>query len=262
MLLLPDPERPTVPREISTSRGELFSRNGSGLESTWQVAATERGDFHYVPPDTCTDVILAIDPDGRAQPLTAAPDCSFAVVPRQRGWSYVGARIRPGFGRILLESAGTRSPLPPVRVQDLGDARIALADVVCELTSSRRHAPPSWIGEVARVGGDFRLHRGNVAALARHVGVSPRTLHRGMVAWVGLTPKAFLRVERARIAANLLACGHEASGAAFVAGFADQPHMTRELRSAFGFSPREMQTFGPVTEFFKMFLPSRPTFGA
>jgi AraC-like DNA-binding protein len=262
MVLLPDPARARVARAISASRTERLGPPCSSLESTWELDATEPGDFHYVPSDPCTDVVVAIDHHGQAHSLVAPPAGAFAVVRRTPGFSYVGARIRPGFGGVLLSSpTETLARLDLGFVDSLEDARRKLADAIRELTEAPRSAPPPWVAEVTRVAGEFAWHRGNAAAVARHAGVSARTFQRGLLTWVGLPPKALLRVERARAAARQLAQGARAVETAFVLGFADQAHLTRELRQIFGYSPREMQALPAVAELFKTFRPATSTIG-
>lgn len=103
------------------------------------------------------------------------------------------------------------------------------------LASSR----PTWIDEAVHLVRDEVTFR--VSSLSHKLGVTPRTLQRGMVEHVGVTPKAFLRVERVRRAAAEIAAGACASAVAAETGFADQAHLIREPRTLLGVSTRGIQ---------------------
>ncbi len=68
---------------------------------------------------------------------------------------------------------------------------------------------------------------------------SPRQLHRRFVAAVGYGPKTFQRVLRLQRVLALVARSRRESLAALAAeaGYADQAHMSRELRALTGQSP-------------------------
>jgi len=53
---------------------------GSVAASSWELAAADVQRSHYVAPDTCVDVIVAIDPDGRMAPSVAPPSVKFDVM--------------------------------------------------------------------------------------------------------------------------------------------------------------------------------------
>ncbi len=72
------------------------------------------------------------------------------------------------------------------------------------------------------------------------LGVTARQLRRMLVAEVGLAPKVFQRVLRMQ---RFLAASERLGGlanAAADAGYADQPHMTREVRSLAGVTPTRL----------------------
>lgn len=67
--------------------------------------------------------------------------------------------------------------------------------------------------------------------------VSLRTVRRRFLRATGLTPKALEQIERAQQAAALLEQGIALPDAAYQAGYADQPHMTRALKHFIGYTP-------------------------
>jgi transcriptional regulator GlxA family with amidase domain len=80
-----------------------------------------------------------------------------------------------------------------------------------------------------------------VGALSRELGVSERRLRRRFDAAVGYGPKTLARVLRFR---RFLALAEEhglgLARAAAEAGYADQPHVTRECNDLAGLPPREL----------------------
>lgn len=69
---------------------------------------------------------------------------------------------------------------------------------------------------------------------------SARTLRRRFQYATGLTQGAVRQIERARQAVALLGQGVPILDAAYEAGYADQPHMTRALRRYFGQTPAQI----------------------
>jgi AraC-like DNA-binding protein len=79
------------------------------------------------------------------------------------------------------------------------------------------------------------LWRGEpVAELARRFGLTERSLHRRSVAAFGYGPKTLQRVLRFQHALRLVRGGRSYADAAVEAGYADQPHLAREVRALAG----------------------------
>nr|WP_255426561.1 helix-turn-helix domain-containing protein [Pseudonocardia sp. C8] len=75
------------------------------------------------------------------------------------------------------------------------------------------------------------------AELADRLGVTARTLHRRCVATLGYGPSVARRVLRFRAAGALLWDGVAPAEVAARCGYADQPHLSREVRALAGVSP-------------------------
>jgi len=73
--------------------------------------------------------------------------------------------------------------------------------------------------------------------LAGFTNLSPFSALRGFQREVGVTPHAYLIQVRVRRAYKAICKGNSLAEAAFVAGFADQSHMTRAFVRQFGFTP-------------------------
>jgi len=80
----------------------------------------------------------------------------------------------------------------------------------------------------------------SVGALANHLGVSERTVHRLAQRYIGLTPYMMIRRRRLQEAAQQVRQEPQCSLAEIAArhGFVDQAHLTREFRQALGTTPR------------------------
>ncbi len=80
-----------------------------------------------------------------------------------------------------------------------------------------------------------------VGAVARDLGLLPRTLRRRFTAQIGLTPKLFARVQRLQRLVRDLDGQKQVDWAAAAAehGYADQPHLADEFRELAGVTPGE-----------------------
>ena len=81
----------------------------------------------------------------------------------------------------------------------------------------------------------------SLEALARLCGLSRFQLIRGFARATGITPHAYLIQSRVRLARRLLMEGHSLADTAFMAGFADQSHLTRAFQKQFAVTPGSYQ---------------------
>jgi AraC-like DNA-binding protein len=193
-----------------------------------------------VLPDGCIDLIWS----SASGLLIAGPDTTAQLAAGPAGERYVGLRLPPGTGPAVLGIPADR----------LRDQRLPLAAVwpdrlVRELTdrvSSGRSGAALESIAAARlrdVGGPDpgaalvtrRLDGGRpVAAVAAELGLGVRQLHRRSQALFGYGPKTLARILRMRRALALARAGLPAAEVANRAGYADQPHLSREIRDLAG----------------------------
>ncbi|WP_086707130.1 helix-turn-helix domain-containing protein [Streptomyces antimycoticus] len=210
-----------------------------------------------VLPDGCTDLIWSeAGPDGEL--LVAGPDTRARLAPGPPGTRAVGLRFAPGQGPAVLgvpahELRDQLVPLaalwPGAEVRRLAE-RIAEAERIAdaERTAARqavqgrlledaalgrlRTAEPPDPVLAAIVAG---VSRGTgVAGIAAAVGLGERQLHRRSLAAFGYGAKTLGRVLRLNRALDLARTGVPFAAVAATAGYADQAHLAREVRTLTG----------------------------
>jgi AraC-like DNA-binding protein len=183
-----------------------------------------------VLPDGCMDLIRMA---GRI--VVAGPDTTAFVNPRDRE-PLVGLRFRPGVLPRLLgvpasELRNSRVPLSELRPKRTG----SLVELTTELASADPAAEtaPWSMSLLHHV--THRLAGGAaVTEVAAEVGWSSRTLQRQCAAVYGYGPATVRRILRFRRAVGLLNAGVPYADVAASAGYADQPHLHREVRDLAG----------------------------
>jgi AraC-like DNA-binding protein len=185
-----------------------------------------------VLPDGCMDLMRI---DGRI--VVAGPDTT-ASVSRRDGEPFVGLRFHPGVLPRLLGVPASELRDERVALSELhsgASERDSLTDLAAALASQRPRAEtaPWSLPLLSHV--TSRLARGSaVAAVAREIGWSNRTLQRHCSAIYGYGPATLRRILRFRRAMRLLDDDLPIAEAAAIAGYADQPHLHREVRDLAG----------------------------
>lgn len=194
---------------------------------------------YRIVPDGCVDLIwtgtelFVAGPDTRAQLTTTGPGALH------------GVRLRPGvapalFGRPASELLDSRPTLAELGRQTFADTR--LTDALSATDNPTHLLEQAVVGAVRRDRLDpaipevvAGLARGEaVAELADRFGCTERSLHRRSVAAFGYGPKMLHRVLRFQRALRLIRGGRCYADAAYEAGYADQPHLAREVRALAG----------------------------
>jgi AraC-like DNA-binding protein len=217
--------------------------------ATLWVSVPERDGVDRVVPDGCMDLIWY---EGALH--IAGPDTGPFFASTSAGEAYVGLRFAPGtapgpLGLPADEARDQRVPLeavwtpPDVRRahEAVGTATDAegMLDAL-EAIAARRLAASDPVDPL--LGALVRRLRGSapITDIADEFGLSQRQLLRRCVPAFGYGPKVLARILRAQRA---LAMAHTGVGWADVAaavGYADQAHLSREIRALTGASPREL----------------------
>ena len=184
-----------------------------------------------VLPDGCMDLMRM-----HGQFTVAGPDTTASVSSRL-GDPFVGLRFRPGVLPRLLnvpasELRNQRVPLDDVRPTRGRHSLIELALTFAE-EGPRSETAPWSLPMLGQVTG--RLAEGSdVSEVARDIGWSNRTLQRQCQAVYGYGPAMLRRILRFRKAVRLLDDGLARADVAARTGYADQPHLHREVRELAG----------------------------
>lgn len=189
-----------------------------------------------VLPDGCMDLLWS---EGRL--LVAGPDTrAYAVEGPARPWA--GVRFHPGTAPAFLgvpahELRDRRVELTDLwpaaevrrlcaRVDGSADPAGALEEIALE-----RAAPPGpFLRQLVAA-----LEAGRpVAATADALGVGARLLHRRSLDAFGYGPKTLARILRLQRALALARSGTPLAETAALAGYADQPHLARDVKQLTG----------------------------
>lgn len=192
-----------------------------------------------LPADGCVDLILHGD-----EAHVAGPSTQWLTTRADGGVATVGIRFSPGSASAVLrtdlvELRDVYLPAADVVGRRAADAIAArLRRLGAEPLSSSALQPltvePSPSTLVVR----SAAHRGfSAEAVSDELGWSERRFRREMVRRFGYGYATLVRIERARRARALLMRGSSPAEVAALAGYADQPHLTREFRRLVGFTP-------------------------
>ncbi len=214
------------------------------LACTWQ--ANVGGEPHSLIPDACLDVVW-ID-DGSV----------WLCGPETSGWSFslppgttaVGVRFRPAVAPPVLGLDAREVLNSRIRLDGLWGDRVVRslsgrvgdapspADRVNVLEHAVREraadAPPVDVVAAEVAARVAAPEPARVSDLARDIGLSERQLHRRCAAAFGYGPAVLGRILRLQRFLALAKTSGSAAGLAqlaLMAGYADQPHLSREVRT-------------------------------
>lgn len=203
----------------------------------WVRTASASGAVR-VMPDGCIDAVWQ---QGVGVTI-AGPDTTAKLIERSAGDLLVGIRFLPGAG----------GPALGMPVDGLRDLHVDARDVHPELDLDGEHSPDEVLARFARLsaGGRSdplvaeavqRIDRQDVRSISRELWVSERQLRRRFHAAVGYGPRTLARVLRFQRFVDAINRGRaDLAAVAFELGYADQAHLTREVRSLSGLTPGAM----------------------
>jgi AraC-like DNA-binding protein len=151
----------------------------------------------------------------------------------------IGVRLRPGaLPHFIRDSASQLTDRSESLESIIGSSARRVTERIAEAAPADRvpllteflshhlgqdHIPP--------------ITKFSVVDLERGWGLSRRTVYDRMINAIGLGPKAACRIQRLHIALANLHSGARLADVALGAGYADQPHLTREAVRLLGESP-------------------------
>lgn len=209
-----------------------------------------------VLPDACSDLVWEQGIGG----YVAGPDTGPVRTVTKAGTVIVGVRFRPSAGGTVLglplsEVRDRRVPLAdllPAQARPLSGALSpaaaaqALLDVTGRLVAASTADPA-----IARAAVLLRDPAARTEEIAGHVGLSERQLRRRAHAAAGYGPKTLqriLRFQRFVRVVDASARPLDLAAAAAMAGYADQPHLTRESVALSGLTPAALAGLRRATQ--------------
>ncbi|MBY8874682.1 helix-turn-helix transcriptional regulator [Micromonospora sp. PLK6-60] len=220
----------------------MYRERPAGIAGAVLWAAVSDGAPTRVLPDGCLDLLWS----SRSGLLVAGPDRTAYRSLAAPGERWLGLRLPPGVGPAVFG----------VPADELRDRRVPLAALwgrAADEAAERLAEHPTGAGLTAIAAGRLAAAGGpdplgpRVAALlatgapvataAAEVGLGPRLLHRRSQALFGYGPKTLARILRMRRALALARTGVGLAEVAARTGYADQAHLTRDVRELAGAPP-------------------------
>lgn len=180
-------------------------------------------DVADIIPDGCRDLIVRTRPGQRPELILTALDDHRRKVSIVSGEQLTGVRFRPGVrideDRLLQSPPTALLELDIDRLDGLAPPTAVVVEALQRLAQTEMDDPFRTVG---------RLH--------------PRSLQRLMKGETGRSPGFWRRLARARHAGRDILAGSALGDVWTRFGFADQPHLTRELRRWFDQSPARLRS--------------------
>lgn len=220
----------------------------AGLEGLLDCVWTRRAGVGAPPtrvvPDGCVDLMWMTD--GTSRLVVAGPDTHAHVSDLGPGGTIAGVRFAPGraaalFGVPLDALRDARPELGDLWRRDVvGPLTEAAAGadrpeaVLAAAVASRPAPPPDPAMRHVVRSLAAGSHPTPVRGLADELGMSERQLHRRCTAAFGYGPKTLHRVLRFQSALRMARAGHDLARVAHECGYADQPHLARDVADLAG----------------------------
>ena len=206
----------------------------------WQRTVGPAPELARILPDGCLDLVW----DGRRL-FVAGPDATARQHQSRAGASYVALRFSGGTGPALLGVPADKVRDQTPALEELWPTAEArrLAERVAENPVAALEA---WAveraasREVDPLGpGVLRMAAAgtSVAVIAERLGLSARHLHRRCLPIFGYGPRRLARVLRLGRALDEATRGAPLAEVAAGCGYADQAHLSREMRALAGTTP-------------------------
>lgn len=211
---------------------------------TQTIVGTQGVHEHRVLPDGCIDIVFIDD----EPPMAVGPWTVPFVARLAVGTTITGARLHPGRASWLLGTPASEllnQTIPIVHFKgamrnmrfekvieqrNAETRRAALAQVLLAAGESSVSLDQAVLAGIRWLS---QYPQGRIEQLSQWMGISRRQLHRRFSDAIGYGPKMFqsvMRFQRLLKTARESSPEHTLADVAASAGYADQAHMTREVR--------------------------------
>ena len=201
------------------------------VDVIWHTVDTSDGTY-VAAADACWDVIFTRMPDG-SRVLLSGPSSEPTAVPYWAGNRHVGVRFMQGayFTHVDPRSMFDRTVALPM--PDAG--HFELADLIWPMPDYA--TVDDLLAEFDAHG--ILAHDAVIEAALHGEGppVSSRTVERHFTRITGRTPRQVRQIARAREAAARLRTGEAIADVAYELGYADQSHLSRDVKRLTGYTP-------------------------
>lgn len=223
---------------VTTTRYQERPGRHPTVAAVWSYGAGEAGSS-LIAADGCFDLIVRMRSYGPASASVCSPVTSAHVARVEANTALVGLRIQPGYGAALTDHGSTilravddhllKNESDPDRLESL---------VATAIDASK---PPNIVAEFVS---QARATSGRLRLTTQSSSKGERELQRACRRWLGLSPKVFLRIERAWAARSFIQEGTPLAELAATLGYSDQSHLARDIRELFGVTPRRLRPVG------------------
>jgi AraC-like DNA-binding protein len=219
----------------------MYSEHASALPHVVAWRSVSSGRPQRILPDGCLDLIWSA-----GEVFVAGPDTVAEVSSPAPGRRSFALRFGAGTGAAVVglpadELTDLQVPLDDLwpaaevrRIAEAADPAAALLDAAVR----RWQEPDRAMAEVAA-----RARAGQpVDVIAAACGLSPRQLQRRCRSAFGYGPKTLVRVLRMQRAVGLARGGQALADVSAAAGYADQAHLSRDVKALAGVPMRTLLT--------------------
>lgn len=240
----------------------------------WTQAIVGSQEYaQQVLPDACIDIVFI----NEEPPIVVGPWTEPFIARLAVGTRIIGARLRPGYASSVLGipasellncsiplrsfwDSGRTEPFAHVSHEQHPTARrLALSQALTARLASA--GPPDDI-VITSMSWLAKRPSGRVKQLSKWIGMSERQIHRRFCAALGYGPKMFesvLRLQRFLHLSERISDSQTLADMATFVGYADQSHMTREVRRFTGHPPTALLNTAKCTlQFSDLLLANQP----
>jgi AraC-like DNA-binding protein len=201
--------------------------------TAWRSLAPPGGWFNRILPDGCLDIIWN---DGTV--FVAGPDTVAEAATSPEGARFYALRLADGLGPAVRGVPADELTDRQVPLEDLWPAAVVrrVAESADPLAALEAAVAQRWRApepEMVALAAAARAGR-PVGAIADVLGLSARQLQRRCRASFGYGPKMLARVLRMQRAVELARRGRPFADVSATAGYADQAHLSREVKALAG----------------------------
>jgi hypothetical protein len=209
--------------------------DSSCVERVWTARSERAGEFLSVAASNCELVVSRYR--DRVSLTVRGPETRMTAFDCPAGGDWLGIRFEPG---TFLPQ------FPPGTLRDHNDVTLPEASARSFWLDGSAWEYPTFENAETFVA---RLLKKGIIARDRMVEavvrgephtLSPRSAQRRFLHATGVTHAMFRQIERARYAASLLREGAAVADVVHLAGYFDQPHLTRSLKHLIGQTPIEV----------------------